>query len=244
MTEMERGSCLRTPPLRQPPLLTEVRLEPIASLAPAMTIVLAMPTQQVADVPSWSTTCIGTEQKTRCMACRISSASKCVAHTPVHPENAPICSGDLFAVMGGIDNFLLSRAVIFWHNVATDAQRQDYSATPHVPEQPGPCYTARAMAIVHVAMHDAYIGVTKEDTTYLSYSDIPAFTTSGDGAPCSWPAARCPLATACLLHCFVSLLGCCCAPLSAVLAMRSLVRVHALKTSTGCCLSSRFPPKY
>jgi hypothetical protein len=87
--------------------------------------------------------------------------------------------------MGGMDNFLLSRAAIYWNTIATEAQRQDYSyAAPTAPEQPGPCYTARAMAIVHIAMHDAFISVTKEGETYLTYDNVPAFSKEGEPHPC------------------------------------------------------------
>jgi hypothetical protein len=71
------------------------------------------------------------------------------------------------------------------------------------------CYDAHFSrdGIVHIAMHDAHIGVTKEDTIYLTYSDISAF--SEECEPCRWPAARCacPPATACLLLSVSSLLA-------------------------------------
>lgn len=38
------------------------------------------------------------------------------------------------------------------------------------PENPGPCYTSRAFAMTHIALYDAYVGITGEGATYHEYS--------------------------------------------------------------------------
>ena len=73
-------------------------------------------------------------------------------------------------------------AVAFWHQLVLDLQLADYSRTNaagdelSAPENPGPCYSSRAMAMVHLAMYDAYVGVTGDADTYITtYSpgDLP-----------------------------------------------------------------------
>lgn len=67
-------------------------------------------------------------------------------------------------------------SILYWNQVALDALKSDFaSLTPSDkvdPQHPGPTYASRALAIVHLAMHDAYIGVTKgpgPTKTYLTY---------------------------------------------------------------------------
>jgi hypothetical protein len=159
------------------------------------------------------------------------------------PRNPSFCSGE-FAIRGGIDNNLLSRAVIFWHGIASDAQLQDYShAAPTAPEQPGPCYTSRAMAIVHVAMHDAYVSVTKESETYLAYDHVPTFSREGE------PDVRClvhtsPLAMICFLPCVFYPQGYCCVSFSAVVVVHLLVQMLARERVWACCVVWRVPLEY
>ena len=54
-------------------------------------------------------------------------------------------------------------AILHWNQIALDANKTDFStadpAQDPSPEQGGPTRTSRALAIVHVAMYDAYIGV-------------------------------------------------------------------------------------
>lgn len=72
-----------------------------------------------------------------------------------------------------------------WHDVALEVTVRDYTRfggpedTPAI-EQPGPCYTTRAMTIAHIAMYDAFVTLTGDKEPYGSYNCIPAF--SG-GAP-------------------------------------------------------------
>jgi hypothetical protein len=81
-----------------------------------------------------------------------------------------------------LDHPLLQRIISYWHEVSLEVTRRDCSKKDRDipdrnPTQPGPCYTARALAIVHLAMYDGLIGITREADTYLSYEaqDLPQF---------------------------------------------------------------------
>jgi hypothetical protein len=37
----------------------------------------------------------------------------------------------------------------------------------------GPAYTSRALAIIHVAVWDAYVGISRDAPTYDSYDSLP-----------------------------------------------------------------------
>jgi hypothetical protein len=69
--------------------------------------------------------------------------------------------------------------IAFWHQVVQDIHLADYSRfvdnKVEAPTFPGPVYDARALAIVYLAMYDAYVGVTGDAATYLKYSpaDLP-----------------------------------------------------------------------
>ena len=64
-------------------------------------------------------------------------------------------------------------SILHWNQVALDAAKADFSSSdPSVnpsPEQGGPTRTSRALAMVHVAMYDAYVGI-KGGPKYLSYA--------------------------------------------------------------------------
>ena len=65
-------------------------------------------------------------------------------------------------------------SILFWNQVALDAEKTDFSSadptTKIAPQQGGPTRTSRALAIVHLAMYDAYAGVIS-GATYLQYED-------------------------------------------------------------------------
>jgi Vanadium chloroperoxidase N-terminal domain/PAP2 superfamily len=67
----------------------------------------------------------------------------------------------------------MADSILFWNDVANETTRVDYSsADPTIaltPEQAGPTRTSRALAIVHLAMYDAYVGASG-GATYLAYS--------------------------------------------------------------------------
>lgn len=80
--------------------------------------------------------------------------------------------------------------IAFWHQIALDLHLADYSRTGPdgkevmAPENPGPCYTSRSFAMTHVVMYDAYVGVTGEAATRLSYNkaDLPKIKPGAESA--------------------------------------------------------------
>ena len=52
-------------------------------------------------------------------------------------------------------------SILYWNSVALKAVAEDFSGgKDNPPQQGGPTYTSRALAIVHIAMHDAHAGST------------------------------------------------------------------------------------
>jgi Vanadium chloroperoxidase N-terminal domain len=70
-------------------------------------------------------------------------------------------------------DYILSRVIKYWHSAALDAQKEDYSHEGKPPEQNGPCYTSRISALVHIAIYDAYVGITREGDLYHTYDADP-----------------------------------------------------------------------
>jgi Vanadium chloroperoxidase N-terminal domain/PAP2 superfamily len=72
-------------------------------------------------------------------------------------------------------------AILYWNKVALDVTKTDFStddpAVNPTPQQGGPTRTSRALAIVHLAMYDAFVGV-QGGPKYLTYSasEVPAVT--------------------------------------------------------------------
>jgi hypothetical protein len=65
-------------------------------------------------------------------------------------------------------------SILHWNQIALDAAKSDFSTSdpsinPSLPEQGGPTRTSRALAIVHLAMYDAYVGI-KGGPKYLTYA--------------------------------------------------------------------------
>jgi hypothetical protein len=50
-------------------------------------------------------------------------------------------------------------SILFWNGVALEANRVSHS-DPDKRQQNGPTLSSRAIAIVHLAMYDAYAGIT------------------------------------------------------------------------------------
>jgi hypothetical protein len=73
--------------------------------------------------------------------------------------------------------------ILFWNNVALEANRVSHTNGQN--EQTGPTLSARALAIVHLAMYDAYAGVVNTPSTlplYLSGLSSPSPGASPDAA--------------------------------------------------------------
>ncbi|RCJ40127.1 hypothetical protein A6770_38060 [Nostoc minutum NIES-26] len=69
--------------------------------------------------------------------------------------------------------------ILLWNEVALEANR--VSHTNGKGEQTGPTLSSRALAIVHLAMYDAYAGVTN-DPNLPPYLDLSALPSPGTGA--------------------------------------------------------------
>lgn len=65
-------------------------------------------------------------------------------------------------------------SILFWNAVALEANRVSHS-DPDKREQNGPTLSARALAIVHIAMYDAYAGAVNDPVNYPRYftTDAP-----------------------------------------------------------------------
>lgn len=68
--------------------------------------------------------------------------------------------------------------ILLWNEVALEANR--ISHTNGKGEQAGPPLSARALAIVHLAMYDAYAGVTNDPANLPPY--LPGLPSPGAGA--------------------------------------------------------------
>ena len=58
--------------------------------------------------------------------------------------------------------------ILFWNDIAVEVHRRDFVGIPEIsPQQGGPTRTSRALAIVHVAMYDAWNGAKATGNNYL-----------------------------------------------------------------------------
>ncbi|WNZ24570.1 phosphatase PAP2 family protein [Leptolyngbya sp. NK1-12] len=64
-------------------------------------------------------------------------------------------------------------AILYWNDVALEAVARDHTGSPAPLEQGGPTRTARALAIVHLAMYDAFNSITGSYTPYLPNLPMP-----------------------------------------------------------------------
>jgi hypothetical protein len=63
-------------------------------------------------------------------------------------------------------------SVLYWNSVLLEASRRDFTKGYVNGQQPGPIRTSRAMAIVHLAIHDAVACRTQPDAAYLSKKGV------------------------------------------------------------------------
>jgi Vanadium chloroperoxidase N-terminal domain/PAP2 superfamily len=75
-------------------------------------------------------------------------------------------------------------SILYWNAVALEANRRDFSNVPGTdrpsPEQGGPTLSSRALAIVHLAMYDAFAGARNTPATLPPY--LPGLPAAGAGA--------------------------------------------------------------
>ena len=64
-----------------------------------------------------------------------------------------------------------SDIILFWNDVALEANRVSF--TNNKSEQPGPTLSSRALAIIHLAMYDAYIALHNPDNHPPYETDLP-----------------------------------------------------------------------
>jgi vanadium chloroperoxidase len=71
---------------------------------------------------------------------------------------------------------MMTDPILFWNQVAIQADRVSHThfIDTGLTEQIGPTLSSRAMAIVHLAMYDAYAGVIDDPATLPRYIPVPA----------------------------------------------------------------------
>ena len=83
--------------------------------------------------------------------------------------------------------------ILYWNNVALETNRRDFSNVPGTdkpsPEQGGPTLSARALAIVHLAMYDAHAGVANNAALLPRYLPTPPDPVPGASAAAAVAAA-------------------------------------------------------
>ncbi|MFD0821783.1 hypothetical protein ACFQ0D_26500, partial [Micromonospora zhanjiangensis] len=58
--------------------------------------------------------------------------------------------------------------VLYWNEVTLEADRTTHTTgDPREAQAQGPVGSSRALAVVHLAMHDAWFGITGGDDCYL-----------------------------------------------------------------------------
>lgn len=88
----------------------------------------------------------------------------------------------------------MSNSILYWNDVALEANRVSHMDGSK--EQNGPTLSSRALAIVHLAMHDAFISI--EDTNYAPY--IPNLPSPPSGASAQAAVAGAAHATLSILY--------------------------------------------
>ena len=62
--------------------------------------------------------------------------------------------------------------VLYWNSILLEVSRRDFTRGYNNAQQPGPIRTSRAMAIVHIAIHDAVAFRTKPAAAYLNKKGV------------------------------------------------------------------------
>ncbi|UPJ52334.1 phosphatase PAP2 family protein [Bradyrhizobium sp. 200] len=105
--------------------------------------------------------------------------------------------------------------ILYWNAVSLECNRRDHTGVMAARNQRGPTLSSRALAIVHIAMHDAYVltqaglgtPVVKNDP-YLPPALRPTFSTSGSATAAAKAAlAVAAAASVALLNLYPSLAG-------------------------------------
>jgi Vanadium chloroperoxidase N-terminal domain len=101
----------------------------------------------------------------------------------------------------------MKNSIEFWHDVCMEIVRRDFSkksdGSAPSPDQGGPTRTSRALAIAHLAMHDAHFGIANPAATYLQRLTVPV-ALPAPLAPFSADSALGTAAAVCLLSMYPS----------------------------------------
>jgi len=85
-------------------------------------------------------------------------------------------------------------AILYWNEVATEADRTTHTTgAPSEAGAQGPAGSSRALAIVHLAMHDAYFGINSGYEPYLGKKDLPPVPSGADAVAAIAAAAHATL---------------------------------------------------
>src|ERR687894_1840809 len=80
--------------------------------------------------------------------------------------------------------------ILFWNEVALEADRTTHTTrAPSEVEVQGPVGSSRALAIVHLAMHDAYFSINEKYEPYMDGLPTPAPGADVDSAGVLTPRA-------------------------------------------------------
>jgi len=63
--------------------------------------------------------------------------------------------------------------VLYWNGIALEVHRRDFNGDRVMPEVAGPTRASRALAMVHLAMHDAWMAYKPGAKTYLDAGELP-----------------------------------------------------------------------
>jgi hypothetical protein len=104
--------------------------------------------------------------------------------------------------------------ILFWNAVSLECNRRDHTGVMAARNQRGPTLSSRALAIVHIAMHDAYVltraglgtPVMKNDP-YLPPARRPAFSHLGGSTTATAASAVAAATSVVLLNLYPSLAG-------------------------------------
>ncbi len=104
--------------------------------------------------------------------------------------------------------------ILFWNAVSLECNRRDHTGVMAARNQRGPTLSSRALAIVHIAMHDAYVLTLRgrgtpvaKDDVYLPPALRPTFSHTGGGIPEMAASAVAAASAAALLNLYPSLNG-------------------------------------
>jgi vanadium chloroperoxidase len=101
--------------------------------------------------------------------------------------------------------------ILFWNNVSLECNRRDHTGVMAARNQRGPTLSSRALAIAHIAIHDAYfltnagLGLPPPGDPYLPVAQRPPFSHSGSSTAAAHGSAVAAAASVTLLNLYPAL---------------------------------------